>query len=63
MPPSPSASSYALPAKYGGEVTTRATELSATSCMSRASPTTIRSTTAAGWIVSSALTSGAWKRA
>ena len=28
--PTPSTASYSLPAKYGGEVTTRATELSAT---------------------------------
>ena len=38
MPPSPSAVSYSLPAKYGGDVTTSATELSSTTDMSRASP-------------------------
>ncbi len=39
MSPSPRAVSYSFPAKYGGEVTTRATELSG-SFMSRASPQT-----------------------
>ena len=37
-PPAPSSSSYCLPAKYGGDVTTRATESSGMSSRSRMSP-------------------------
>ena len=43
-----SSSSYCLPAKYGGEVTTSATEPSASVCMSRASPHTSGSVTGVG---------------
>ncbi len=43
-----SSSSYCLPAKYGGEVTTRATEPSATASMCLASPWTNGWTTGAG---------------
>ena len=44
MWPSPSSSSYALPAKYGGEVTTRATEPSASASIDPrvAAPRTVR---------------------
>ncbi len=55
--------SYALPAKYGGEVTTRATELSSIWCMSRASPQKIESAAPHGFTVSSSLSSGAVNRA
>jgi hypothetical protein len=51
-----------LPAKYGGEVTTNATELVATSFMSRASPTTMRSTAEVMPMVLVGEISGAWKR-
>jgi hypothetical protein len=52
-----------LPAKYGGEVTTSATELSANVVMLRASPHTNGSSSGVGGrTVSSSLTTGASKR-
>ena len=53
MWPSPSASSYSLPAKYGGEVTTSATELDSTADMSRESPTMMRPAAVHGLTTSS----------
>ena len=38
MPSAPSSSSYCLPAKYGGDVTTRATDDGCTRSIERASP-------------------------
>jgi hypothetical protein len=56
-------SSYCLPAKYGGEVTTRATEPSVTWAMLRASPQTKGSATGSGAsTVSSSDSSGVLKR-
>ena len=58
-----SSSSYCLPAKYGGDVTTSATEPSAMVSMLRASPHTNGSATGVGGsTVSSSLTTGASKR-
>ena len=62
MCPSPRASSYSLPAKYGGDVTTSATEASSTSSMWRASPVTILSLIGDRATSSSALSTGAVKR-
>ena len=53
MWPAPRSVSYALPAKYGGDVTTSATELSSTSAMSRASPQITESAAPHGLTVSS----------
>ena len=61
-PPSPRAASYSLPAKYGGDVTTNATEQSSTACMSRASPQMIESAARHGLTVSSSDSSGGVKR-
>ena len=63
MPPSPSASSYSLPAKYGGDVTTSATDASATSVMWRLSPTISSSRTLGSLTVESSLSSGGANRA
>src|SRR6476660_9326307 len=58
-----SSSSYCLPAKYGGDVTTSATDPSATSGTARASPQTKGSATGLGGTTSSASdTTGGWKR-
>ena len=58
-----SSSSYCLPAKYGGDVTTRATEASATVFIARASPHTKGSATgSAGATWSSLDSAGGWKR-
>ena len=63
MPSRSSSSSYCLPAKYGGDVTTRATELSASVCMSRASPHTNGSSTGLGGsTVASSSSTGGSKR-
>jgi hypothetical protein len=51
-----------LPAKYGGDVTTSATEQSSTAFMSRASPQMSESAAAQGLTVSSSDSSGAVKR-
>ncbi len=55
-------SSYTLPAKYGGEVTTSATDASGSSGMVRASCTQIWSTSGATATSSSVLIVGAPKR-
>ncbi|CAB4913367.1 unannotated protein [freshwater metagenome] len=66
MWPVPMASSYSLPAKYGGEVTSNATELSATNSFvasnSRASPRMIRSRTLGEMTSWSSEMSGSTKR-
>ena len=62
MCPSPSASSYALPAKYGGDVTTRATELDSTADMSRESPVMMRPAAVHGLTVESVEIVGAVNR-
>jgi hypothetical protein len=64
MPSRSSSSSYCLPAKYGGDVTTRATEPSLMLSMCRASPQTKGSSTGTGGRTSiSADSSGGSKRA
>ncbi len=63
MPSLPSSSSYCLPAKYGGDVTTSATHLSAIALMSRASPQKIVSATGQSLTSSSSEIFGAGNRA
>jgi hypothetical protein len=57
-----SSSSYCLPAKYGGDVTTSATDASGTASMWRASPCTNGSATSAVTTASSVDSSGGRKR-
>ncbi len=62
MPPRPSSSSYCFPAKYGGDVTTSATDPSRTRSIARASPRWISSTMPGRWTSSSSDTTGGANR-
>ena len=62
MPSAPSSSSYCLPAKYGGEVTTSATDEGCTRSIERASPRYISSTTPGARTVASSDSTGGENR-
>ncbi len=63
MSPLPSASSYALPAKYGGDVTTSATELFGTCVIDAELPTKMSSMSLCGSMSTESSRSGCVNRA